>query len=114
MNYKDMKIDDIIEYCQKHNEVEWLKEVVKKEVPVKRYPKTQRQAYDKETNQPLYKKNGAPKMVSCVDKSKPPVIEYEPITFIQIKNEFCEKFFPELIPHKKEKKTTMYRRIAEL
>jgi hypothetical protein len=25
MNYKDMKIEDIINWCQKHNEVEWLK-----------------------------------------------------------------------------------------
>ena len=25
MNYKDMKIEDIIEYCQKHNKVDWLK-----------------------------------------------------------------------------------------
>lgn len=25
MNYKDMKIEDIINWCQKHNEIEWLK-----------------------------------------------------------------------------------------
>lgn len=30
MTYKDMKIGDIIEYCQKNNEVAWLKETAEK------------------------------------------------------------------------------------
>lgn len=30
MTYKDMKIGDIIEYCQKNNEVAWLKETATK------------------------------------------------------------------------------------
>ena len=30
MNYKDMRIGDIIEYCQKNNEVAWLKETATK------------------------------------------------------------------------------------
>ena len=27
MNYKDIKIEDIIDYCTKHNKVDWLKQV---------------------------------------------------------------------------------------
>lgn len=30
MNYKDMRIEDIIEYCQKNKEVDWLKETAAK------------------------------------------------------------------------------------
>ena len=30
MDYKTMTIDDIIEYCQKNGEVEWLKGVAQK------------------------------------------------------------------------------------
>ena len=30
MNYKDMKIEDIIDYCQKHDAVDWLKEAASK------------------------------------------------------------------------------------
>lgn len=30
MNYKDMKIEDIIEWCQKNKEVDWLKETAEK------------------------------------------------------------------------------------
>lgn len=30
MNYKDMKIEDIIEYCKKHDAVDWLKEAAAK------------------------------------------------------------------------------------
>lgn len=30
MNFKKMKIEDIIDYCKKNNEVAWLKEEVKK------------------------------------------------------------------------------------
>lgn len=30
MNYKDMKIEDIIAWCKKNGEVEWLKEIAAK------------------------------------------------------------------------------------
>lgn len=30
MNYKDMRIEDIIDWCQKNNEVAWLKETAEK------------------------------------------------------------------------------------
>lgn len=33
MNYRDMKIEDIIKYCQEHNEVAWLKETAAKTLP---------------------------------------------------------------------------------
>lgn len=36
------------------------------------------------------------------------------ISFIEIKNEFCIKFMPEIAPKKKEKKPSMYELIASL
>ena len=30
MNYKDMKIEDIIAWCQENNQVEWLKQAASK------------------------------------------------------------------------------------
>lgn len=33
MDYKTMKIEDIIKYCKEHNEVAWLKEIMKQTFP---------------------------------------------------------------------------------
>jgi hypothetical protein len=33
MEYKNMKIEDIIEWCQENNQVDWLKETVNKTFP---------------------------------------------------------------------------------
>lgn len=74
----DIKLDDIIEYCQKENEIKWLKEVALAEG---------------KTN-----KKGAPRKVS----------------FIEVRNEFCRKFFPDLAPKKTTPKISMYDRIANL
>lgn len=99
--YKNMTIEDIIEYCKANGEVAWLKEAAKKKVPVKRYPKV------KTTND-----NGKKVMVS--DKTQEPSIEMELISFVQLKREFCKKFKPHLVPEKAEKGKTMYELIADL
>lgn len=97
MNYKTMKIDDIIKWCQDNNQVEWLKATAAQEVTVKQYPKV---------------KNEAGKMVA--DKTAKPKYVKAPITFIQIKKAFCEKFMPELLPKAKAKKPSMYEIIKGL
>jgi hypothetical protein len=97
MNYKTMNIEDIIAWCKEQGEVAWLKETAAKKVEYKVYPKV---------------KDASGKMVS--DKSATPTIEMRPISFIQIKIAFCEKFMPEIIPHAKEKKVSMYDLIASL
>lgn len=97
MDYKKMNIEDIIAWCKEHGEVEWLKATAAKEVEYKVYPKV---------------KNESGKMVA--DKSATPTIEMRPISFIQIKIAFCEKFMPEIIPHAKEKKVSMYDLIKAL
>lgn len=94
MDIKNLDIHDIIKYCQEHNEVEWLKATAAQKVPYKIYPRT--------------KVNGK----SVADKSQEPKIEYRPISFVQIKTAFLEKFA--LAAPKKPKEPTMYDLIANL
>lgn len=107
LTYKDMDINDIIEYCKAHGEIEWLKETAAKEVPCKKYPRKTVPVLDENGNQ-VYTAKGKPKTKAIADKSAKPTMEMRPITFIQIKNEFCEKFMPELMPKAKAKAPTMY------
>jgi hypothetical protein len=97
MDYKKMTIDDIIAWCQVNNQVAWLKAKAAEEVIVKQYPRV---------------KNEAGKMVA--DKTAAPTLVKAPITFIQIKKAFCEKFMPEIMPKAKAKKEDMYTRIKNL
>ena len=103
LNYKKMNIDQIIDYCKEHNEVEWLKATASKMVKCEVYPR-------KKVTKVL--EDGTTKVVSVADKSAKPSIELRPISFVEIKTEFLEKFG--LAPTKKEKAPTMYDRIANL
>lgn len=94
MDYKNIDIHYIIKYCQEHNEVAWLKETAAKQVPYKVYPRV--------------KVDGK----WTTDKTQEPKIEMRPISFIQIKSEFMEKFG--LAAPKKPKAPTMYDVIASL
>lgn len=96
MDFKTMNINDIITWCTANNQVDWLKAEAAKKVPCKVYPKVE--------------KDGK----KVVDKTATPTIELRPITFIQIKTNFVNKFMPELAPKKKENKPTMYDLIAAL
>lgn len=97
VNYKNIKIDDIIAWCKENKKVDWLKETAAKQVPCKVYPKV---------------KGEDGKMRA--DKTATPIIELRPITFIQIKRAFFEEFFPEMIPQAKDKKPSMYDKISAL
>lgn len=77
MNYKDMTVENIIEWCVSHEEVDWLKATAKKTFPTE---------------------DGKERK----------------ITFIELKLEFVKEFMPEIAPKAKEKKLSMYDRIANL
>lgn len=94
MDYKDINLDYIIDYCQEHDEVAWLKKTAAKKVDYKVYPKK------------TILVDGKKKTVA--DKEQPYKLEKRPISFIQIKMEFVEKFMPEIKPVAKAKKPTMY------
>lgn len=95
-NINELTIDDIIDWCSENGEENWLKVIAKKKVDCRIYPRI--------------KVNGK----SVADKSQEPKIEKRPISFIQIRNAFAEKFMPEIIPDKKPAKESMYDRIAKL
>lgn len=101
LNFKDMNIQDIISWCQENGEVEWLKAEAAKKVKCEVYPR-------------IKKVNENGKTVSVADKSQKPKTEMRPISFIQIKTDFVEKFMPEIAPKKQAKAPTMYDLIAKL
>ena len=101
MDYQTMKIEEIINWCKDNNQVEWLKKTAKQLVPYKVYP-----------TKVIVDSNGKSKKVA--DKSAKPKTEMRPISFIQLKKEFVEKFMPEIAPSKKDKKATFYDIIAAL
>lgn len=96
MDYKTMNIEDIINWCKENNQVAWLKAEAAKMVDYKVYPKVKGE-------------DGKLK----VDKSQPYTIEKRPVSFMQIKLAFVNKFMPEIAP-KATKKKSMYDLIAEL
>lgn len=97
--YKDWQIDDIIAWCQANNQIEWLKTTAAKTVKRDIYPKV-----------PNISKTGKHTMVQ--DKNAKPIgSETTPITFVELKKEFIETFFEK---KEKEKKVSMYDRIANL
>lgn len=98
--YLKIELDDIIKYCQENDEVKWLKETAAQKVDVKVYPKK------KVTR---VREDGTTYKTMVADKDKPYTIEKKPITFIQLKRAFCEKFMKEIIPvAEEEKKPTMW------
>ena len=95
MDYKNLDINGIIEWCKENNQVAWLKATASKKVPYKIYPRI---------------KGADGKWTT--DKTQEPKIVERPISFIQIKTEFLEHFG--LAAPKKEKEPTMYDIIANL
>lgn len=99
MNYKDMKIEDIIQWCQENgkDKVDWLKKTAAKQVEYKVYPR--------------YKGEDG-KMHT--DKKAEPKIEMRNISFIQLKLEFVKEFMADIAPKAQPKKPSMYDRIKNL
>lgn len=96
LDYKNMTIDDIIDWCVANGETEWLKRKVNEKKACKVYPRK--------------KVDGK----SVADKTAEPKIEKRPISFIQLKIDFVDKFMPEIAPEKKSKEPTFYDRIKNL
>ena len=101
---KDIKIDDIMLWCQENKQVPWLKEIGSTMVEQPIYPTIT-----------YFDKNG--KERTKYDKKQEPIgTETVHIPFVTIKYEWVKTFFPELAPQPKEKKAkkTLWDRIAEL
>ena len=96
MDFKTMNIDDIMNWCVANKQTEWLKTFVSTPVAHKDYP--------------TIIVDGK----KVKDKSATPKTVYEKPTYIEIRKAFVAKFMPEIAPKAKEKKPSMYDRIAAL
>ena len=97
--YKDWDMDDIIAWCQANDKVDWLKTTAAKTVKRPIYPKV---AHESKTG----------KKTMVMDKTQEPIgYEESRITYVEIKSEFIDTFIGR---EKKEKKPSMYDRIAAL
>lgn len=94
---KDMTIEDIIAYCQEHNEIEWLKNEASKMTVRKVYPRVKGADGKKH-----------------VDKTQEPKIVKQPISFVELKANFMDKFAPQERVGDKNKKPSFHSRIANL
>lgn len=101
MDYKKMSQDDIINWCAEHDQLEWLSAKLNEKVKAVYYSKRIR-VWNEEKK----------KYVFEADKNSPKVEKEIDISFIQVKNAFCEKFMPELLPEKKEKVPSMRDKVA--
>jgi hypothetical protein len=104
LNYEKMDINDIMDWCEENNQLEWLENLLSKKVKVKRH--TERvPKLDKDGNIALNKK-GYP--IYIVDKKSPVEVVEQNISFMEVKKAFIEKFELEHIkPAKKDKAPTM-------
>lgn len=89
--YKSLTGDKIIEWCEAHNELDWLEEIYSSTVVRKVYP-TKIDANGNEVP----------------DKTQEPTEIEEPISFIEVKLAFVRKFFPEEAPKKSAKSTMSF------
>lgn len=93
---KEMTIDDIITYCQENGQIEWLKAQAAKKTERKVYPRVKGEDGKKH-----------------VDKTQEPKIVYQPISFVELKAAFMDKFAPnERVG--KHKKPSFHDKIANL
>lgn len=106
MNYYQIDLPYIIDWCKENKQVAWLKAKSKEMVEVKVYPR--KTVVKTRADGTTYK-------ASVADKSQPYTIEKKPINFIQLKRDFCLEFMADIVPKaKEEKKPTMYDIIANL
>ncbi len=104
--FMDWELPDIIDWCQKNGQVEWLKAKAAetRERPI--YPK-KKVARMNPDGTPVLTKKGKQSYTSVMDKTANPIgTKTEPITFVEIKSDFLHTF--NLVPAKKPKKPSMY------
>ena len=106
-DFRHITIEEIIAWCKENNQVEWLKAAAAEKVEVSIYPRNKVAKVD-EAGNPVLNSKGKPTYTYVTDKTATPTVELRPISFIQLKQAFCEKFMPELLPNGGKKKPTMF------
>ena len=103
LDYKTLDEAAIIKWCQDNNQLEWLAAKLNETVVGEFYSKKV-MVWDDEKGKYIY----------LADKTSTIVKKEIPITFIQVKRDFAEKFMPDILPKGKGKKETMRDRVAAL
>ena len=95
MEFKTMTFEDILDWCDKNNKLEWLlaKTQEKKQMPV--YPQVE---HISATGKKTWKMDR---------KAKPIDTKDAPLSPKEIKIAFCKEFMAELLPAEKPKKPTL-------
>ncbi len=83
MTIKDIKFDFMDDYCAEHGEYDWWENLVNSDVKVHKD-----------------KKDPNSELVDA------------PISFLEVRNAFLNKFFPELVKEKKKKPLSMREKVA--
>lgn len=96
-------MDEIITWCDEHNELEWLSDELNKKTKCKVYPRVKVKTEDG-------------KVISKVDKSNKDnyTIEERDRSFVEVKLAFVKKFMPEIAPKTQEKAPTAKEKVAAL
>ena len=97
-NFKTLGSDEILTWCAKNDQLDWLEENWNKKVLKPVYPRVKDE------------KTGRMK----ADKTQKPTMEFVKMDFQTLKIEFCRKFMPDLIPTKKPAKPSFADKIAAL
>lgn len=93
-DYLNIELDDIIAWCTENNQLGWLEKEANKKVASERYSRRIKKL-DDDGNVVLNSK-GNP--VYVADKASPVKKIMQPITFVQLKYNFCEKFMADKLP----------------
>ena len=106
--FTKIDIDDIIAWCTENDKMDWLIEESAKTVTVERHiGRVKKLEAD---GSPALNKAGNP--IWIADKASPKKQFKQPITFVELKYNFCEKFMPDKLPKAtKEKAPTMLDKI---
>lgn len=105
---QQIKIDYVFDYCEEHNEVEWLVAESSKTKTVPVYPKKKVITLNDDGTEKL-DENGNP-MFTLVDDTAAEPIRFEDVevTFADVRKEFVKKFMPELLPKSTSKKVPSF------
>ena len=108
LNYERMNIDDIYNWCEENNQLDWLENELSKTVKVKRYSE-RKQKLDRNGN-PVYNKKGYP--IYIADKSSEVIETTQSISFMQLRKNFIARFeLEDIKPEKKTKPLSMLEKV---
>lgn len=106
--YKECKSEDILNWCEQNNQLDWLDNLANTKTERKRFKKIAKLDTD---GNPVLDEKG--KEVLVDDKTQPYTVEDYP-TALEIRKKFFQKFFPNELPEASTKKKLTFRELVAL